>query len=76
MADYDKPYSKWLNVDDSRVMRPYLENDVYTMEGTTGGKARRISKIMLPHQCDSWMIGEKEDLELFIKDCQDFLATL
>ena len=74
MADYDPPYSKNLMYDEGRP-GPFVDTQVY-VSGGSGEPMMYASKIMLPHMCDGWMIGERADLELFIEDCKAFLANL
>ena len=70
MADYDPNYRDNLMYDGGRP-GPFIDNQVYSCAAEG-----RVSKIMLPHMCDGWMIGERVDLELFIEDCKAFLADL
>ena len=73
MADYDLPYGNNTDVEGYRY-GPYWEK-VYTGVDAAGASQYK-ERIVLPHQCDVWMIGSKADLELFIKDAQEFIDGL
>ena len=36
----------------------------------------KTGDVFLPHSCDEWIIGDKENIELMIKDLQDALKKL